>query len=143
MRTDTSYATPGATVAVYDRRTIDGPWATVHTVARVTTTQIVLDNGTRWRRTDGKPVGYQDASGFHGPPTLQPVNEPKVIGALARGAVLTAVERIKGVYGGGDRIQGLNTAASALADIEAATEKLRADLGRLWHLTANAEEPQP
>lgn len=140
MRTDTSYATPGTTIAVYGKA-IGGAYATVHTVARVTTTQIVLDNGTRWRRTDGKPVGYQDASGFHGPPTLQPVSEPKVIGALARGAVLTAVERIKGVYSGGDRIQGLNTAATALEDIETAVDKLRADLNQLRRITAT-KEPQ-
>lgn len=66
----TDWATVGARVAVqYDGW--GGSGVTIRTVERLTATQIVLDNGSRYRRDTGRVVG-------DGRSSLAPLDDPKV-----------------------------------------------------------------
>lgn len=73
---DTDWITVGAKVAEHEQE-----WSTVHirfaTVERLTTTQIVLDNGNRYHRDGLNAVG-----GGRG--RLRPLNDPLVRNAVAR-----------------------------------------------------------
>ena len=86
---NTDHARPGVQVAVYNSRQYD-PTATIHTVDRRTATQIVLDNGHRYRVRDGSPVAA-DRSGRE----LLPYNDPAVVNARARAAAQDMSHRLE------------------------------------------------
>lgn len=71
------WATLGTKVAVLDRY-----GASIRNVAKVTATQIVLDDGLRFRKTDCRVVGHNDPWAFSR--RIAPLNAPGVADALRR-----------------------------------------------------------
>lgn len=82
----------GGTVAVYITDTVAPPAVKKRAIARLTTTLIVLDDDTRWRRKDRKPVGRQGDVWATREEELLTFGDPRVVNARA-GIVLRNVGR--------------------------------------------------
>ncbi len=86
---NTDFAQPGIQVAVLTDRLHGGSTVEIHTVERRTETQIVLDNGTRYRVRDGKPLGD-----IHSSREIRPYNDPRVVDVRARQIAQAVVKAI-------------------------------------------------
>lgn len=88
---DRDWIAEGAKVALYRFRAWGPADVRYTTVAKLTRTQIVLDNGDRYRRDNLHAVG-----GSYSSPSLLPADDPKVTEALREQRfrdVLSAVKR--------------------------------------------------
>jgi hypothetical protein len=116
LMTDTDWIHEGANVAEYNSRGYNITFA-LATIERLTTTQIVLDNGNRYRRDTLTVVGDRYSN------VLLPVNDQRVIDARAR-AELSEVETVvhrmtRGFTGGAEAV------LAALDEIERAVAAAR------------------
>lgn len=117
---------PGQRVAVYQHGAIEH--VKLATVERLTATQVVLDNGRRFRK-DGSEVGRSSRGVWSTTWTeLRPVDDPQVWAARARQAVAQLVYRI------GEKQRTLNGEGATLAlldYIERETAAVRAAVVKL------------
>lgn len=89
---DLPWLVEGGEVAVYITDTVAPPAVKRRTIARLTATQIVLDDDTRWRRKDRGPVGRQGGVWATRSEELLAFDDPKVVNARA-GIVLRNLGR--------------------------------------------------
>jgi hypothetical protein len=73
----TDWAREGGQAALYDGG-LAIPYAVSRRIVKITATQIVLDDGKRYRRSDGRRVGVDYS------PELLPVDDPRVLAVRAR-----------------------------------------------------------
>ena len=95
MDIGTDWVTVGARVAEYTNSSPDS--VRLATVARVTASQVVLDNGSRYRRKDGREVGDSARGPWACRTDLRPLDDSQVRQARVRqvvAAVEAKVERI-------------------------------------------------
>lgn len=82
-QTDTNWITEGATVCEYRPRFHDTDWIKKATIAKLTKTQIVLDNGERFNRQTLMRLG-EEGGGWHaGRTELKAVDDPAVVAVRA------------------------------------------------------------
>lgn len=86
---NTDFAQPGTVIAVYQDRLYGDATVTIRTVARRTANQIVLDNGDKYRVTDGLVVG-DTAAGRQ----IRSYNDPTIVDARARQVAKAAVRAL-------------------------------------------------
>lgn len=91
------WVTVGAKVAVYKNSAARGSKVDFRTVARITPTQIVLDDGSRFNRRTlrlmGSVGGTRQSLGT-GRSELRPLDDPQVRNERARGAIATLHQRV-------------------------------------------------
>jgi hypothetical protein len=94
------------------------------TIAKLTATQIVLDNGDRYRRDDLRKVG---GDGYNDP-SLVSVDDPRVKDGVARRRRRNAIHAVKVAAGGLSADHDAEAALAALDAIEDAIAKARTEL---------------
>lgn len=108
---DQSWITEGGKTAVYDTGGYGGARVRYATITRITATQIVLDDGARYRRDSLRAVGERRTS-FGGHTELRPVDDDRVRDVAAREWVQATVRRV--AEAGADR----STVSGALAFLD-------------------------
>ena len=113
----------GAQVAEYDTGGFDRGSVTFATVAKLTATQVVLDNGNRYRRRDLRSV--KQRTSWSGYVELRAVDDQPVRDAVARRAIAGLSHRLEKC-----RKESITTsrALEILNDIEARIRKIRSAL---------------
>ncbi len=139
---NTDFAQPGTLVAVYDGHGSNAT-VSVHTVKRRTATQIVLDNGDKYRVSRGTRLGddrrYQE---------IRPYNDPHVVDIRARQVAQTMASALieaakphpqKQPFDGMDLFQ----VRERLDQLAAIVERARRDVGVIHTDFVNGTTPDP
>jgi hypothetical protein len=111
----------GAHVAEYNRRGLGFASYTEAVIARVTATQIVLDNGGKYRIKDLRQVG----AGFYRYPELVPLTDRRVRDAQASSAVNALRHQIDDLWKQSEA-RTVDSAVERLAEVEALVAEARA-----------------
>ncbi len=118
---NTGWIQPGVPCALYHHSSnVEPGWRVkLHTIERITATQIVIDNGVRFRRDNLKVVGSPYSS-----TRLLPLDDPRVRNDLAHG-----------------RIRDINAAMLRFRDDRTAAAEVLAELRRMVDVAIAESEP--
>lgn len=113
----------GGQVAVYEHYTAVGDRVTVRRVERITATQVVLEDGARYRRADGQQVAARNP---YGPwSELRPLDDPQVRKVAAGQALSRLAQRVATLAEEMPRTAGPEEVLAALRAIEHRAAKAR------------------